>query len=79
MAAKLSIKAFHAQRLQRLCASLTSQAGGGKPVGLVLGPQGVSRSYAARDVAFGFGMPWGYFALTLGGRIWDRVSLCSFV
>src|SRR4029079_9293048 len=41
--------------------------GGGKPLGLVLGPQGISGSYAARDARFGFTKDYGYFVHTLGG------------
>jgi len=41
--------------------------GGGKPLGVVLGPQGVSGSYAARDLSFGFTRDYGYLAHLLGG------------
>src|SRR5262245_34016558 len=42
---------------------------GGKVLGLVLGPQGYSGSYAARDIHAGFAMPHGQLLLVAGGPV----------
>src|SRR5262245_32183074 len=46
---------------------------GGKVLGLVLGPQGYSGSYAARDLSADFATRHGYLILVAGGPVFGTV------
>src|SRR5262245_12960697 len=46
---------------------------GGKMLGLVLAPQGLSGSYAARDVRAGFALSHGYLIHIAGGLVFGAL------
>src|SRR5262245_4120348 len=67
LAASYAIGANAAVALHECGHALGGWAAGGKMLGLVLGPQGFSGSYAARDLSVGFTSSRGYLMEIAGG------------